>query len=354
MDHKVSRPQTPPPSTARKSRGLLTTFAVFALGLMLADGASARLFERRNNTADAAPGAPAYGDPSSAQTRTINVGGTQRTYLIQTASGSNGPAPIVVMLHGGTQTPEDVWKETSMPTIAQQNGFIVVAPAGLNKHWNDGRGSVLGGKASTADDVGFLRAVIQQVVQQDHGNPNAVFMFGPSNGGAMTQHFACQSGDVLHAAANLISNLPVDEQGDCKSSKPLPWMSINGTSDPLFPFLGQGSGVVKNGEQQPALLSAEQTFSFWANRAHCSNQTTDQRIGGSDSQHFTERRVRSGCAGGTQSIEYIVHGAGHTMPGRPIKSLLIRHYIGDGSTDVDTGTVVWDFFRSTMNGGASQ
>ena len=42
------------------------------------------------------------------------------------------------------------------------------------------------------------------------------------------------------------------------------------------------------------------------------------------------------------------------MPGRPIKSLLIRHYIGDGSTDVDTGTVVWDFFRSTMNGGASQ
>ncbi|MDB5985771.1 MAG: hypothetical protein JWR16_824 [Nevskia sp.] len=350
MATNARRPQTPSHSYARKSRGLLATVALFTLGLMLADSASARLFERRAS-AESAPGAPPFGDPSTAQTRTINVDGVSRTYLIQPARGGGAAAPIVVMLHGGTQGPEDMWKETSMPTVAQQNNFIVVAPAGLNKHWNDGRGAVLGGKASKADDVGFLRAVIQQVVQQDHGNPNAVFMFGPSNGGAMTQHFACAAGDVLHAAANLISNLPTDEQRDCKNAKPLPWLSINGTSDPLFPFLGQRRGVVKNGEEQPELLSAEQTFSFWADRARCSQQLSNQRVGGTDDQHYTEKRVRGGCAGGAQSVEYIVHGAGHTMPGRPIKSLLVRHYIGDGSTDVDTGTVVWDFFRSTLSGG---
>jgi len=350
MDKQARQSQISKPSLSQALRAPLASVAVFAFGLMLADSASARLFERRASAADSTPGAPAFGDPSTAQSRTINVGGVSRSYLIQPARGGGGAVPIVVMLHGGTQGPEDMWKETSLPTVALQNNFIVVAPAGLNKHWNDGRGAVLGGTASKADDVGFLRAVIQQVVQQDHGNPNAVFMFGPSNGGAMTQHFACEAGDVLHAGANLISNLPVDEQRSCRSSKPLPWLSMNGTSDPLFPFLGQGNGVVKNGEQQPALLSAEQTFGFWADRARCSQQLSSQRVGGSDNQHYTEKRVRGGCSGGTQSVEYIVHGAGHTMPGKLIKSLLVRHYIGDGSTDVDTGTVVWDFFRSTLGG----
>src|SRR5579885_723861 len=105
----------------------------------------ARLFgSMRNDTDEVPSNFPAKGNPDTAQQRTIMAGGLERTYLIQKPAG-NGPFPLVVLLHGGTQTASQVWAETSLPTLAARDNFILVAPNGVNKHWNDGRGAVLGG-----------------------------------------------------------------------------------------------------------------------------------------------------------------------------------------------------------------
>jgi len=286
---------------------------------------------------------PPKGELSSAQTRTIEHGGERRSYLIAVPQSGSAPRPLVVLLHGGTQTAQQVWVQTSLPTLGRREGFIVVAPQGLGKHWNDGRGSTIARDGpSNADDVGFLRAVIADVIQHDGADPAAVFMLGASNGGFMTMRYACEAGDTLRAAASIISNLPRDAVAHCHPAKPLPWLAINGTDDPLIPFGGQPDDVVKGGQKQAALLSADASFAFWAEQAHCAPGVSVRHIG------QAERRERGGCAGHTSSVQYVLHGSGHVSPGLEIHSRLIKHVVGEPNLDVDTGTIAWDHFRAAL------
>jgi polyhydroxybutyrate depolymerase len=264
--------------------------------------------------------------------------------LIQLPAAAVGtPRPLVVLLHGGTQSPQQVWLQTSLPTLAQRDGYIHVAPQAIGRHWNDGRGSTLArGGPSSADDVAFLRSVIADVLRRDGADASAVFMVGASNGGFMTARFACESAPLLHAAATVIANLPRDQAGTCRPAKPLPWLAINGTDDPLIPFGGSDDGVVKAGQRQPALLSADASFAFWADHAQCDAVVQVQRIG------RAERRERVGCAGGTRSVQVVLHGAGHAWPGTAIERRLIRRVVGQPNLDVDAGTLIWDHFRATL------
>lgn len=127
-------------------------------------------------------GFPTKGDLALARPVELRFDGVMRSYLIEVSKGP-GPLSVVVLLHGGTEDAERVWQQTSLPTLARSEGFIVVAPNALNKHWNDGRGMTLSGAASKADDVGFLKRVIADVIAKDGGNPKTVFMAGVSNGG---------------------------------------------------------------------------------------------------------------------------------------------------------------------------
>jgi polyhydroxybutyrate depolymerase len=301
---------------------------------------AARMIDAHEATKDF----PAKGDLQTAQSRSLLVGGVQRTYLVQAPSASSAPAPIVLLLHGGTQTAEKVWAQTSLPTLAARDRFILAAPQGIGNHWNDGRSStVAGDDVSTADDVGLLRAVIADVVSRDHGDARAVFIIGASNGGFMAMNYACQAGDTLRAGANVISNIPRDVADHCRSSKPLPWLSMNGVKDPIVPFAGVPEGTLLKGRLQTPLLSADQSFDFWARRAGCGATVKSEKV--SDT---VEKRVRTGCAGGAISEQYVFSGAGHVWPGLAVNSPMIATYLGGTNLDVDTGEVAWDFFKSTL------
>jgi len=316
---------TPPtmPTRWRRSIGALLLCAV-AQVQSLAHAATAEL--------------PPKGEVSSAQRRTLMHAGVQRSYLIQGAPTVARP-PLVVLLHGGTQTAEQVWRQTSLPTIARQSGFIVVAPQGVGKHWNDGRGSTLDPRGpSSADDVGFLRALIGEVIARDHADSGAVFMVGASNGGFMTMRFACAAADLLHAGASALANLPRGDAVTCRPAKPLPWLAINGTDDPLIPFAGQPEASAT----LPALLSADASFAFWADQARCAATLTTRRDGA------IERRERASCAGDTRSVQIVMHGGGHVWPGLPIESRLVQRVVGAPTLSLDTGTLIWEHFRSTL------
>jgi polyhydroxybutyrate depolymerase len=300
-------------------------------------------------SADSAQVFPAKGELTRAVSRSLMHDGVERQYLLQPVAGaSDAPAgrrPVVLLLHGGTQTAETVWGQTSLPTLGITQGFILVAPQGLGRHWNDGRGSTIAGdSASSADDIGFLRAVIDDVVAHAHGDRDAVFMVGASNGGFMVMHFACAGGSELRAAAALIADLPTAEVAHCRTPRPLPWLQVNATDDPIMPFAGQPAGRVERGQVQPGLLSADRTFAFWAERAGCGPAVVERRIG------QAERRERQGCGGGAASVQYVLHGSGHVWPGLAIRSWLVRRVLGEPNLDVDSGSLIWDHFRATLNG----
>jgi polyhydroxybutyrate depolymerase len=297
---------------------------------------------------------PERGNVASARRRHITVGGLDRSYLVQPAPGARGMGrlPVVVLLHGGTQSAEDIWRETSLPTLGAREGFLVVAPEALDRHWNDVRGSsIAGNPASTVDDVRFLRAVIAEVIARDHGDPSAVFMVGSAHGGFMTMRFACDAGEALRAAASLLSTMPDALARNCKSPRPLPWLAVNGTDDPAVPFGGQVDGTVRRGETQAALRSADDTFRFWADRAGCAAPTAREAITdqGADNRHrWAERIVRTSCVGGQVSQQVVLHGSGHVMPGLATDNRLAERAVGPAAPEVDGGTLVWMHFKATL------
>jgi polyhydroxybutyrate depolymerase len=293
---------------------------------------------------------PERGSIATAQRRHLTVGGLDRSYLVQPAPGARGAGrlPVVVLLHGGTQSAEDVWRETSLPTLGSREGFLVVAPEALGRHWNDTRG-VTG--ASAVDDVRFLKAVIAEVIAQDHGDPSAVFMVGSAHGGFMTMRFACDAGEGLRAAASLLSTLPDALARNCKSPRPLPWLAVNGTVDPAVPFRGQVDGTVRRGETQAALRSADDTFRFWADRAGCAAPTAREAITdqSADERHrWAERIVRSHCVGGQLSQQVVLHGSGHVIPGPAADNRLAERAVGPAAPEIDGGTLVWMHFKATL------
>jgi polyhydroxybutyrate depolymerase len=298
---------------------------------------------------------PEKGRLATAHSRHLAFGGLDRTYLVQPVPperAGGGPHPVVVLLHGGTQTAADAWRDTSLPTLAEREGFILVAPQGEGRHWNDARGSTLAGDvASTADDVGFLKAVIAEVVAKDHGDASAVFMVGASNGGFMTMRFACDAGETLRAAASVIATVPEALARNCRSPRPLPWLAINGTDDPLIPFGGQTEGTVRRGEPQPALRSADDTFRFWADRAGCAapvQHTPLTSAAQDDRGRWAEGIDRRGCAGGQVSRQVVMHGSGHVFPGMAVGFALVERVVGPGAPEIDGGTLVWEFFKATL------
>lgn len=289
------------------------------------------------------------GSLATAESRTLVFAGEKHGYLIQPVLGS-GRHPVVIILHGGARDAKTVWTQSSLPTLGRRYGFIAVAPNALmNRHWNDGRHRVGTGEPSSADDVGYLRALIAEVVARDSGDPKAIFMIGYSNGGVMTIRFACEAGELLHAAGNAASDMPIEQAQHCAGRKPLPWISINGDRDPNMRFNGQADGTLVYGRPQAGLESADETFTLFADKAKCSTAVRIVVLPDIDATDGStaERRVRSGCSGGTTSTQYVLHDAGHTLP-RMKLSPLEAHALGGVNEDIDAGSVIWEHFRQTL------
>ena len=72
-----------------------------------------------------------------------NAFGTRsyRLYVPNVAKKTAGPLPLIVMLHGCGQSPEDFARGTGMNALAEEFGFLVLYPAQdrkvqLNRCWN--------------------------------------------------------------------------------------------------------------------------------------------------------------------------------------------------------------------------
>src|SRR5258707_15401667 len=71
--------------------------------------------------------------PASADT--IGIGGVSRSFVAQLPDTK--PAPLVIVLHGNTQTGADMTTRTSWPAGGKRESFGGVFPDGLNRAWAD-------------------------------------------------------------------------------------------------------------------------------------------------------------------------------------------------------------------------
>ena len=267
-----------------------------------------------------------------------------RNYLLYTPASYNEkkPSPLIVVLHGGHGDAGKTADTTGFKPVADEEGFLVLYPEAVDKHWNDGRKTT----ASNTDDVAFIGVLIDHVAKQRHIDIQRVYVTGLSNGGMMTQRLACESPQRFAAFASVIANLPVSMKAVCKPGQPVAIMLINGTDDPLMPYAG---GEIKKGRRiglGGTVVSVRETVRFWADNNHCqgNGDTTnlpdkdpndDTRI---NKTHFTD------CYSGSEVVFYSIEGGGHTWPGSNIKPRL-RRISGNVSRDMNASEVVWDFFQ---------
>src|SRR6185295_2770873 len=126
-----------------------------------------------------------------------------RAFKLFLPGGYEGDAlPLVVMLHGCTQDPDDFAAGTRMNAIAQEQGFLVLYPAQAhaanpNRCWNwfspqhQRRGS---------GEPALLAAMTRHILQTHSVDQDRVYVAGLSAGGAMAAILAREYPDLFAAA----------------------------------------------------------------------------------------------------------------------------------------------------------
>jgi poly(hydroxyalkanoate) depolymerase family esterase len=129
------------------------------------------------------------------------------------------PMPLIVMLHGCTQTPEDFAAGTGMNALAEEFGCLIAYPAqpsGANaqKCWNWYRTEDQArGRGEPALIAGLTRAVLR-----DHAaDPGRTYVAGLSAGGAAAVVMAAAYPDVF-GAVGVHSGLPAGSAQDIPSA----------------------------------------------------------------------------------------------------------------------------------------
>jgi polyhydroxybutyrate depolymerase len=292
------------------------------------------------------------GQPDRAEIITISHDGLDREALVQFPARSVKIIPLVIVLHGGMRGPDDVFSRMSWPDIAKREGFILAAPKGIDKQWNDGRGTTVAGKTLTADDTGFIAALIAKLVRDNGADPHAVFITGVSNGGMMSMRFACERATTLAAVAPVISTLPENLAPSCKSAPALPALFMAGTADPIMTYDGKPSALTARRGPQPPMLSMPATLDLWRVRNGCADKgaVRDLANPAKQDQSTVTYIEYQPCKSGAPVVHYRVNGGGHQMPSLEPQELSgqFQRLLGPQNNDIDGPTEIWRFFASQM------
>ncbi|WP_326547489.1 PHB depolymerase family esterase [Mycolicibacterium sp. ND9-15] len=247
-------------------------------------------------------GARASAFPGGDAAGALTIGGLNRTYHVHAPHGLDRPAGLVLNLHGAGMTGPAQAGATNYNAIADQYGFVVAYPDGVDMSWADGRGASIPDRQGV-DDVGFLVALADRLRQEYGIDPGHVFAIGTSAGGFMASRLACERADVFAAVAPVAGSLAAGLP--CAPSQPVSVLAVNGTADPVVP-IGGGRMMGRGGPSDivaPAAMAQR-----WRDINGCPPPVDEV-------QGSVHRLVATGCAGGSEVVFVQIDGGGHVWPG---------------------------------------
>jgi polyhydroxybutyrate depolymerase len=254
--------------------------------------------------------------------------GQNRTYIayIPTSYTSGQPTPLVFVLHGFTQSAQAIMGYSGFNALADTAGFIAVYANGVGNAWNIST-SFPGG--STANDVGFISALLDTMSANYTIDPLRVYTCGFSAGGFMSHRLACELNNRIAAAGSVAGTMTTGAFNQCAPVRAVPFMQIHGTADAIVSYNG---GL---GNQ-----SAEQVLGLWTSRDSCAQPAVVTPLPDLVSEGSTvERQVWSPCTAGVRVEHLKILNGGHTWPGASGSSGL-----GNTNRDISATAELWRFF----------
>jgi poly(hydroxyalkanoate) depolymerase family esterase len=233
-----------------------------------------------------------------------------REYKLFVPPGWHGRSlPLVVMLHGCTQDPDDFAAGTRMNEAALERGFVVLYPAQAQmanslrcwnwfKHNHQRRGK---------GEPAVLAGMTREVMKRYDIDPGRVYVAGLSAGGAMAAILGNAYPD-LYAALGVHSGLPIGSATDVKSA----YAAMRTGATP-----GASSGqapptIVFHGDQDTTVHPAngEQVAEYGAGLG-----PPEVRRGCVEGGREYTRRIYRNAEGRVAAEHWTVHGGGHAWSG---------------------------------------
>jgi polyhydroxybutyrate depolymerase len=285
--------------------------------------------------ARSSPGCSAAGDSASTGTVDISFDNTARSYILHLpAAATTGPIPLVVNLHqyeGSGAVQESL---TGMDALADSDGFVVAYPNGLGSptDWNAGS-CCSAASENDRDDVGFIAAVVGDIEAHACIDLARVYVAGFSNGGMMAVRLACQRADLFAAAATVSGSAAIP-LSTCQTSRPIAFMHIHGTADPLVPYDGGSGGLPISGEPTPIFPAVSEEIATLRSEDDCPT-TSDTSF----DQGNASCTQWASCGSGSEVVFCTINGGSHAWPTSDLPASTYAE-----SSPFDATTQIWQFF----------
>ena len=280
-------------------------------------------------------GGPAIGAAED-RTESIEIGAVQRIYHVHLPATApiGGRLPLVLVFHGGGGRAKGAARLYGFSELADARGFVVVYPEGVDRQWNDGRGTT-----GLVDDVGFVSAMIDHLRNTLPIDPHRIYATGMSNGGILSHRLGCELSGKIAAIGPVAGTIAAPEAPRCAPKTSVSVVEFHGTEDRFVLYEG---GDILNQPARGRVLSVEDTTALWNRLDGC---PTTPRLADLPPSHPDDatriRRATYGPCRSTSDVAlYTVIGGGHTWPGTAWFPLL-----GPVSRQINATEIIWEFFE---------
>ena len=292
--------------------------------------------------------------PPGDYTFKLRQGGRERSYILHVPKDAlTSPWPVVINFHGAGSSAAGQQAYSRMDAVADREGFLVVYPNGTGGigerllTWNAGAccGYALGNKV---DDVGFVRALIDDLETHAGIDRARIYATGLSNGAMMSYRLAAEAPDLIAAIAPVAGALALPFE----PKRPIPILHIHSVDDTRALYqggLGPPYPLTNIRVQHPPV---EKLLAHWAEYNGCFGEPSiEAPIHGrrGSAAHTATRMVYAPCKDGVEVVLWKLTGAGHVWPGAATEYLSKvlgsqSKILGPATDVIDANTQMWQFF----------
>jgi poly(hydroxyalkanoate) depolymerase family esterase len=260
-----------------------------------------------------APAAPSGAARGMTAARFTSALGSRAYRLYVPSAAGQRPLPLIVMLHGCTQSPEDFAAGTRMNDLAEARGFYVAWPeqdqrANAQRCWNWFQPA---DQQRDRGEPALIAGIIGQIIAEHRIDKARVYVAGLSAGGAQAAIMAAAYPD-LFAAVGIHSGLACGVARDFPSALAAMKHGPNGAlvgSGPMLPT------IVFHGDQDRTVnpLNGERIVAQALAAGVGLKQELEQ--GRSKGGLDYSRTAYADASGRVLLERWTVHGAGHAWSG---------------------------------------